>query len=156
MWRMTGAPPAPLAHECDVFSRYLLGMPASSYVEAAYGRAVAALGLDEARTGDHRLEAVLLRIARSRPTGTRLADACSLLFHPESQVRRRLVLLLAIHESTPFARDALGKRRHGTPWRSIGQLCPRVVSSLCFTVAALPLGLVLRLRTPREGRGEAT
>lgn len=87
-----------LAAECVVFTRHLLGVaPAAAVVEAYVAAHERAPDYDAATVFDVRLVAV----ARRGPLFARLADAYARLFAPAGLLRRKLVLLLAILETTP-------------------------------------------------------
>lgn len=95
--------PARLQAECGVLTTYLLGRPPSPYVVEQYLKAHLASAVDSERT---RFERVLVAVARAHPRLTRLADAYARILAPRSTLRQKLVLLLAILESTPpFYRD---------------------------------------------------
>jgi hypothetical protein len=90
-----------VAREADVFARYLSGRPPSGYVAGCYAAGQAAL--TPPRT---RLEATLLRVARTHPLLTRAADAFGRAVAPRSALRQKLVLMTAILESShPTNRD---------------------------------------------------
>jgi len=106
----TNSPPAPrasampgdaeLRRECEVFCRLLADRPPNDSVIGSYVRGhqripyLAAPG----PTGGERL---LLAVARWGRLPARLADTYSRFLHPISPLRQKLVLLLAILESTP-------------------------------------------------------
>jgi hypothetical protein len=85
--------------ECRIFTRYLAGIRADDTVIDAYAR-----GLESAAFRDGpaqtRRDAMLLDMARRNSFAAGLADAWARFFAPAGQLRRRLVLLMAILEST--------------------------------------------------------
>jgi hypothetical protein len=91
-----------LQHEARVFSRFLARVPATPYVTARYvdaHRATQTLGPVD------RFDRWMVAVARVSPVLTRLADAYARLFLPRGVLRKKLVTLLAILEtSTPFHR----------------------------------------------------
>jgi hypothetical protein len=90
-----------LERECDTFCTAMIGHPPPESVRAAYVRAHEAgsiqRGLSEKPT---RFDDWLVRFARGGPARTSLADSYSVLFARTTPLRRKLVLLLAILEST--------------------------------------------------------
>ena len=87
---------AALEAECRSLTRYLLGETPSPYVIACYLRAH---GVSSAFQPRGRFDRLALRLA-STPLGARLADAHARLFAPTSALRCKLVLLLAVLETT--------------------------------------------------------
>jgi nucleoside-diphosphate-sugar epimerase len=83
--------------ECAVFSRYLLGMAASEYVCLKYRAAHASL---DALSPAHLFDAFLVRFARTGPRFATVADAYAAVFAPHSLLRKKLVVLLAILETS--------------------------------------------------------
>lgn len=89
---------AALAAECDVLTRHLLGTrPATAVVDAYVAAHERAPHFAASTTFDVRL----LRVATRHPVLARLADAYARLCAPTGLLRRKLVLLLAIVETTP-------------------------------------------------------
>ena len=87
--------------ECEVFCRYLIGEAPSSYVVEQYLAGISSAVFQDA--DGSAFDDVLGRFAAKHPLLTGLADAYSRFLRPKSIVRRKLVLLLAILESTSFA-----------------------------------------------------
>lgn len=87
---------AALDAECRRLTRYLLGEAPSAYVRACYVRAHRA---SRAFTPRGPFDRVALRLAATA-LGARLADAHARLFAPTSALRCKLLLLLAILESS--------------------------------------------------------
>lgn len=88
-----------LARECEVFTDYLSGLNSNPYVVQKY------LDAHERVIRYHpvsRFDRVLLRFATAGPYFTRLADSYARAFAPASTLRKKLILLLAILESTPL------------------------------------------------------
>ena len=94
-----GAPEADasvLEREASVFTRHLIGEEPPAYVTAKY---VAAHGPGREGPGSGEGDA-LVALARRGPFAARLADAWSALFDRGGPLRRKLVLLVALLEST--------------------------------------------------------
>lgn len=86
-----------LQRECRVFTRHLIGQVPGDYVTGRY--------LDAHRvrpdfTPHSRFDRFLCGFARRSPVMARFADAFAVVFAPGSVLRRKLVLLLAMLEST--------------------------------------------------------
>lgn len=96
---------ASLLAECRLFSRYLIGMDPDDYVRDRYLAAVTARH-DELhpQSGFDRL---LLAVARKHRLLTRAVDVYARFFAHGSAVRRRLVTLLAIIESSASTGERL-------------------------------------------------
>jgi hypothetical protein len=114
-----------LERECEVFARYLVGRPPSAYVRRNYLAGHDAGVLDRAERGV--LDAVLVRVAAGGPTAARVADAYARVFDRGAVLRRKLVLLLAILESSPPTHAEF------VPAGAVGRL--RVLSRLAGAVA---------------------
>lgn len=96
----SAAPPQPveshLVRECEVFCRYLVGREPSSYVAQKYREAHER---DARYSAASTFDRVLLRVARLSPFFTHCADSYAAIAARSSQLRRKLVLLVAILES---------------------------------------------------------
>lgn len=102
-----------LAAECGVFCRYLVDGDAPPDVVAAYQRAHER-GTVEAGVVSSPVDRALLRLARTAPSLTRVADAYAAVFAGAGLLRRKLVLLLAILESRGPTAAALDTARPGS------------------------------------------
>jgi hypothetical protein len=118
------------------------GLP-DEYIIASYA---AAHRVRPGFYGGTPFDGVLLGLARRAPLGTRLADAHSRIFAPASLLRRKLVLLLAILEtSAPFAAhiDDPGRGSPAAlPLRLAGRGLMAILSLLVGTLLLLPARLV--------------
>jgi len=92
---VTDGADAALAREAAVFGRYLAGAPATATQARHYAAAQVALPGSPSR-----FERVQLAFARMHPVLTRAADAYGRIAAPRSLLRHKLVLLLAILESS--------------------------------------------------------
>ena len=86
-----------LARECRVFTRHLIGTDPGDYVVARY---IEAHHARTVFTPVSRLDRFLCAFAGAAPLMTRFADAWSAVFAPTAVLRRKLILLLAMLEST--------------------------------------------------------
>ena len=88
-----------LDRECAVFCRHLIGAEPNDYVKKKYREAHQAHSwsrLDDSNPA----EGFLVRVAAINPLITKVVDAYASVFRRTSLVRRKLVLLLAILESS--------------------------------------------------------
>jgi hypothetical protein len=128
--------------ECNVLSRYLTGLPADEYVRAKFAEAhertphFAAAG---------RFDALLLRLGTCCVAGARFADSYAAILARRSTLRRKLVLLAAILESSGAERGHREAPDSESRAVLLAQLAGRgIVFLFCLLVAAVPL-LLLRL-----------
>ena len=87
----------PLESECEVFARYLLSCTPAPYVVRKYS---AAHHVSAVFSTGSRFDNLLVRIASVHPALTRLADSYARIFAPGALLRKKLVLLLAILETS--------------------------------------------------------
>jgi hypothetical protein len=88
-----------LDRECGVFCRYLIGENPNEYIKKKYRDAH--LGHPfTASNASHPFDEFLLGMASVNTWTTRLIDVYSVVFQPSSLVRKKLILLLAILESS--------------------------------------------------------
>jgi NADH dehydrogenase len=132
------AAPDALDAECRVFTDHLLGCEPGAYVTAKYRAAHAAVpALSEYGRSDE----ALIAFARRGPIRAKLADAYAAVFAPRSALRKKLVMLLAILETSqstyPQVDAAIGGSRAAT--------LVRLVASGAGAVGALALGTMVLL-----------
>jgi hypothetical protein len=140
---------ATLERECQVFTRHIARMSPTPYV---IGKYVEAHRVSPAFVAAERLEQWLVAAARFGPAVTRLADAYARLFAPRGVLRKKLVLLLAILEtSAPFHRAI----DHEPPRQLLAAMLHLAVTGLAGALAALvgvmvfvPLRIIARLGRP--------
>ena len=87
-----------LEEECRVFAEYLLGCAPPSYAIQKYADAHLVSPIFCKGT---RFDFFVVRVARSHRSITTMADAYARLFVPTGLLRKKLVLLLAILETSP-------------------------------------------------------
>jgi hypothetical protein len=151
--RVPAVPPdVELDRECSVFARYLAGIEPGDYVRAKYRAAHQPGAFGPAREDAD----PLTRIARRGPGFARIADAWASVLAREGTLRRKLVLLLAILESTGETSPRVDSPDRGTRAGFLLGLVPRAllfVATLLVALVAVPL---LRLRAGRDGGGAAS
>ncbi|UCH92750.1 MAG: hypothetical protein JSV88_20975, partial [Candidatus Aminicenantes bacterium] len=89
--------PSGLIRECQIFCRYLVKQKPNAYVIKKYHLCQQKLGFRPVDFHD----ALLLKLAGRRPFFTRMADAYSRFFRPDSTPRKKLAYLVAILEVSP-------------------------------------------------------
>lgn len=134
-----------LAAECRVFTRHLLGEDPAPAVIDAYVAAHARAPHYEAETA---FDPRLLGIAVRHRWLTRLADAYGRLLAPTGLLRRKLVLLLAILETTPPHYRRVDAPLAGSPAATVAALAAHglaaAVGAAVGLVVFAPLHLVSR------------
>src|SRR5215831_2432572 len=94
-----------LERECGTYVRYLCGQNPSTYITEKYvdfHRKVEAIELDE-------FDRFLGRFSTRNILCARLADSYARVFRKESSVRKKLILVLALLESSPETFEALDR-----------------------------------------------
>ena len=141
---------ARLERECRVFTRFIARRTATPYVVSKY---VDAHRISPAFAAMDRFDRWLVAFARWSPAVARLADAYGRLFIPGGLLRRKLVLLLAVLESSPpFYRDI--DREPSRPllvallWLAVSGVGGGLAAVVGTAVFA-PLRAVARLGDPR-------
>jgi len=92
--------------EAELFGKYLLGKPPDDFATGQYVQAMEKLNI-ASRGKDEKL----LRFALKYPGATGLVDAGTALFMRHSALRRKLVVMFAILESTPAYSDLFLPRK---------------------------------------------
>ncbi|HMB70433.1 MAG TPA: hypothetical protein VKU85_14040, partial [bacterium] len=101
---------AELDAECETFCRYLIGTDPGEYVKRKYREAHA-----PGRRGPRReLQDPLTEVARRGPGFARLMDAWAVVFARDGTLRRKLVLLLAVLESSGETSGAVDRPDAGS------------------------------------------
>jgi hypothetical protein len=89
--------PGPLIKECRTFCKYLVKKKPNNYVLGKYYQCHEKLDFQPKDFHD----ALLLKLAASRPLFTRMSDAYSRFFRSNSTVRKKLAYLVGILEVSP-------------------------------------------------------
>jgi NADH dehydrogenase len=114
-----------LAEEADTLCRHLTGQAPSEYVRRKYVEAhVVGVGPDRGPSFDD----TLVAFARRGPNRARLADAYAAVFSRGGTLRRKLVLLLAILESTGETSKIVDAPDEGSASRFILEAVVRCIS----------------------------
>jgi hypothetical protein len=148
--RAEGATDEVLAREFGVWSRYLGTAAPEAQAVAAYVRAHPSAAL---HAGD-RFDRTLVSVARRSPAWCALADSYARRVRPYGSLRRKLVLALAVLESTPQAHAAYDTAKAGAPVVSWLALAASGAGWAARTAVAVALLLPLHLAS-RLGRTEA-
>lgn len=86
-----------LHRECEVFFRYLCGLQMDPYIVSKYSEAHLKV---PSYTPSPGFDQLLVRFAARGSSFTRMADSYARFFVPRSTLRKKLILLLAILESS--------------------------------------------------------
>jgi hypothetical protein len=108
-----------LERECHVFTRLLAGEAATAGIIAKYREAHAVL---EGCVPESAIDRRLTSVARGGAPLARVADAYARLFAPNTAFRRKLVLLLAILETSPPFHARIDRTEPRGPVTTIGRL----------------------------------
>ena len=88
-----------LHRECQVFFHHLCDLKMDPYIVAKYCEAHRKVPNYAASAG---FDQLLVRFAAMAPSFTRMADSYSRFFAPRSTLRKKLILLVAILETSPW------------------------------------------------------
>lgn len=130
-------PTGTLERECRVFTRYLAGVAPPPEATRKY---VEAHRVTRAFTHGPSFERFLVAVARLTPPLTMLADGHARLVAPRSLLRKKLVLVLAILESSRNYRAL----EPGRP-RPAGQLIGVLLLHVVLAMAAAAVGIIVFL-----------
>ncbi len=140
-----------LERECRALASYLIGRLPEPYVIEKYAEAHRRAA---PYTSGDRFGRTLTRIARTHPALAKPADSYARLFAPRSLLRKKLVLLLAILEtSAPSYRlidEADAVPRPLLLLRIVGRGAASLLSLLAGVLVLLPLHLVFGLVGARD------
>jgi len=150
-----------LDRESLVFCRYLVGEKPNDYIQRKYREAHRSRPL-ASRDPSLPAEDLLVRIARISPLTTRIIDSYTRVVRPVSLIRKKLVLLLAILESSaPTYKYIDSVDAISIPaflLRSVQRFLSFALLSAVAILLVFPLDLVLRGSTkfgvswlPRNG-----
>lgn len=142
--------PAVLIRECQTFCRYLVKQKSNAYIIKKYHLCQQKLGFTPVDFHD----ALLLELAGRSPFFTRMVDAYSRFFRPDSTARGKLAYLVAILEvSTPYFRyydTADGPGKLGflvkAGFKGAGLLFHLLISALFL----LPLQILAKLTRKKQ------
>jgi hypothetical protein len=139
----------PLQRECRVFTLYLIGKAPSPYVIAKYEDAHQKR---QTLAATSKFDRFLVGFAAAGPGYSKLADSYARLFAPLSTLRKKLVLLLAILESSSSSYQSLENTEAGGSALLILRILLRMaVFAFCFALGAivlLPAQMILHLVEP--------
>ena len=144
------ATPAELDLECDVLTRHLLRRAADAYVRTKYRAAHETLPALRARDA---FDSFLVRFARRGPLFAKLADAYSALFAPASLLRKKLVVLLAILETSSPSHRLIDAPVGGRPLTALLALGATGISAVLGLVAGSLILLPIRVILSVSSRG---
>ena len=138
-----------LERECVVFAAHLLGVVPDAYVRRKYAEAHCHLaGL----AAVNRFERVLVGVAGRHRRLAAFADAYAALFAPDSVLRRKLVLLLALLETSAPSSAAIDRAVGGGPVSVMARLAARGLVATVHLAVGTALFLPARLLFSSRGR----
>jgi hypothetical protein len=133
-----------LAHECYVFSRYLSGTQTGAYVLEKY---CDAHRRRPSFAGTALFDRILLTLASIHPVLTTIVDVYARFFAPGCALRKKLVLLLAILESSAVSQQFLERadsdRKAVLLLAFFGRVLPLAIGLMVSLVTLLPLQIAL-------------
>lgn len=135
-------PPLDLPRECQTFTRLLTGLDATPYVTDKYVAAHAAHPDLASLDG---FDSMLVTRAASSPLMARLADGYARRAQPQGPLRKKLVLLLAILETSPGFHTRIDTARSQSFVGAIVSLGLAGAAGAATAVAGLGLFTLLRL-----------
>jgi hypothetical protein len=142
---MTPVETAILQREFRIFTRYLTGGPLNSYVLEKYVDAHEKVSRYQVR---HPFDRLLLRLSVIHPMATKLADAYARAFAPSCALRKKLVLLLAVLETSPSGHSFLdlheSRTRTAVTLEAVRRSVSFLLGFLLATILLSPIHLVLR------------
>jgi hypothetical protein len=125
-----------LERECQSYTRYLIGQPPTPYVVEKYRDFHQKMGAAE--VGD-RFERFLVAASARGPLWTRLADSYVRVWRKNSNVRKKLVVTLALLECTPPGFQEID-HAPGGGW--LGALFRLTLSAAGFACAVMTASLL--------------
>lgn len=131
-----------LERECQSYTRYLIGQPASPYVIEKYKRFHRERDIAAGLAG---FDGVLLSVSARGPLWARLADSYASRWRKNSIVRRKLVLALALLEVANPSFEKLDECPGGGPPGAMIQLGLAALGYACSVLAAVALFSPIRL-----------
>lgn len=140
-----------IEEECRIFARYLIGYNPNSYAVRKYAEAHQ---VSTAFIPDTPFDRFVLRVARSHWVLTKLADSYARIAVPGTVLRKKLVLLLAILETSPPTYRVIDAVESGGTLALYLRLAGRGAASLLSlsvgSLVFLPAQLLLRESRPKK------
>lgn len=143
-----------LRRECETLTRHLTGEPPTPYVAEHY-LAAHRERAEELRRPRDAFESLLLRLARRGPRWAWLVDCHVRLWAPTGTVRKKLVLLVAVLESSPGTSGRFYSTSGERPARTLARLFARGAAFAGGVVLSTLLLLPLRGALGMMGTGVA-
>ena len=131
-----------LERECWVFTEYLLGCAAHAYAIRKYAEAHQ---VSDVFSAGNRFDFFLVRAARIHWAIAKLADGYARMFAPRALLRRKLVLLLAILETSAPSCHLIDSVEGGNRLALLVRLAARATVSMLSLVAGVMMFLPAQL-----------
>lgn len=139
-----------LATEAAVFVGYLLNRPVDEYVVRKYVEFHSGTAGAQMQTGATEFDRFLVRFARRGRLRTRLADSYAAIFHRESLIRKKLVLMAALLECSPAHHEVIDRPDSGNTALIALALTSRLavfaMSAIAGALVFLPVRSLMMLR----------
>jgi hypothetical protein len=133
-----------IERECRIFTQYLIGCPPSDYVSRKYLEAHRVLA--PVFSKENRFDFFLVRVARTHPTLTKLADSYTRVFVRKSLLRKKLVLALAILETCSPSSHVIDAVDPSSKRTLLIRFCSRgfvsIASAMVAAIVFLPVQLI--------------
>jgi hypothetical protein len=133
-----------LASECCVFTQYLLGCAAPPYTIRKYDNAHQ---VSPVFSSGNRFDRFLVRVAGTHPVLTRVADSYARMLAPQALLRKKLILLLAILETSPPTHNVIDSVGGGSnlalSFRLVGKAVTFGLSAAAGAILFVPARLIL-------------
>jgi hypothetical protein len=140
-----------LDKECRTFSRYLLGSEPTDYILRKYRSGHESIPF-RSRSQQSTFDSRLVVFAGKGKVRARMSDAYARMFFPHGTLRQKLVLLLAILETSPTSYAPLTRGGRGSTqaiWDITVSLTGFGLSLLGALLVLGPKHMLTRIRTPR-------
>jgi hypothetical protein len=140
-----------LESECRVFTKFLLGCVPQAYAVRKY---IYAHEMLPVFSSGNRFDHFLLCIARTHPVLAKLADSYARLFAPTALLRKKLVLLFAILETSAPSCQLIDAAKTGTNIALLSRVLIKGIVFVLSTAAAAvlfsPLQMIFAAREARR------
>jgi hypothetical protein len=140
-----------LRQEGVAFTRYLIGQPPDNYVLTRY-RDAHRLSPEFAKTKPVWFDTLLLRLARLHPAATKVVDSYTAAFYKESLFSKKMVLLVAILESSAANYSNFDPPPANHPLVVLAQLSRHVLEFGLALLLGVPVLLPLQLVAGATGQ----
>ena len=143
-----------LERECRLITRYLIGGEPQPAIADAY-RSYHNRFPDQVRPTS-RFDELSVALARSGSLGLRLADGYTGLFRRQGALRQKIVLTLALLESSAPSHHVIDRPYRGIRLLVLTKLALRTAGELAILALAVPIMMPLQLLLGRSKPGSGS